>query len=177
MPYDTPTAGGEIDYRTSPAGIWKRGVIRERVAGQGASGYLALSQRLPANSRIVWAVLNNRNAITPRAASSTAASNVAIMGVALVYTAPSSLATNATESNVLVGCVQSAFGASVSANNMARGLAPVAATGGGIPATSYQYGVGTSPVTLYVLPFASTTASDANGTRRFYSTSATGTSQ
>jgi hypothetical protein len=177
MPYDTPTAGGEIDYRTSPAGIWKRGVIRERVAGQGASGYLTLSQQLPKNSKIVWAVVNNRNAITPRAASSAAASNVAIMGVALVYTAPSSLATNAATSNVLLACVQSAFGASVSANNMARGIAQAVTTAGGITPTAYLYGAGTAPVSMHLVPYASTVATDANGVGRFYVVSATGTSQ
>lgn len=177
MPATTPTLGGEIRRDSSPSGLRRAGVIYERVTGQGATGYLTLEQQLPANSRIVWATINNRNAITPRAASSAAASNVAIMGVALVYTAPTALATNAATANVLLACVQSAFGASVSANNQARGIQPAVTTGGGIAATVYQYSFGTSALSLHLVPYASTVATDANGVGRFYVVSSTGTSQ
>lgn len=180
MPYSTPQITGKVRNDLPGAGgfgTWARKCISERVTGQGASGYLTLSQTLPANSRIVWATLNNRNAITPRAASSAAASNVAIMGVALVYTAPTSLATNAATSNILCGLIQSAFGASVSANGQVAGLAVSATATGGLAPTAWQYGIGTASASIHVVPYASTVATDANGVGRYYVVSATGTSQ
>lgn len=179
MPYtNTPSTTGENVNVLPGAGQYKTGLIAERVTGMGASGYLQLQTVLPANARIVWATLNNRTAITPRAASSASATNVAIMGVALVWTAPTSLATGGTTANAAIGMIQTAFGASVASNSQARGLAPVAATGGGFVRTShYDSGVGTSPVSLYVIPYASTVATDANGVGRFYVVASTGTSQ
>ena len=150
MPSSVATTGGQVNNILPGAGgigTWARKCIVERVTGQGASGYLQLTRQLPANSRIVWASINNRNAIVPRAASSAAASNVAIMGVALVYTAPTSLATNAATSNVLLGLIQSAFGATVASNGQVQGLAVSAtATGGGLAPTAWQYGIGTTPI-------------------------------
>lgn len=181
MPSSVATTGGQVNNILPGAGgigTWARKCIVERVTGQGASGYLQLTRQLPANSRIVWASINNRNAIVPRAASSAAASNVAIMGVALVYTAPTSLATNAATSNVLLGLIQSAFGATVASNGQVQGLAVSAtATGGGLAPTAWQYGIGTAAANVYVVPYASTVATDANGVGRFYVVSATGTSQ
>lgn len=164
MPATTPQTGGEIQYFSVPAGQKKGGVISERVTGVGSSGYLMLNQMLPANSRIVWATLNNRNAITPRMASS-ASATAGQAGVALVFaTALTSIpgiagsAANST-SNFLIGMSQTAFTASVAANSVARGLAPVAATSGGLTVTShYITGAGTVAQNIFVLPYIQVTA-------------------
>lgn len=182
MPYTTPTTGGEVRNNLPGAGgpgSWARKCIFERVTGQGASGYITLKQKLPANSRIVWASLNNRNAITPRMASSASvAGTLGQAGIAIVITAPTALATNAATSNILLGCIQTATGASVAANQQVQGLAVSAtATGGGLAPTAWQYGVGTAEVSIHLVPYASTVATVADGVGRFYVVSSTGTSQ
>lgn len=185
MPNPTPVTGGETLYYSSPAGQWRRGIIRERVTGVGSSGYLELQQKLPKNSRIVHAILNNRNAITPRLASSAAQTTAGQAGVALVAaTALTSIpgiagsAANST-SNIVVGMIQTAAAASVAANSRAAGLAPAAATGGGIlDVTLFRNAPVTVDQSLFVLPFISTTAPTlVNVGFNVNTTATTGTSQ
>lgn len=183
MPSTTAITGGETLYYSSPAGGWRRGVIRERVTGVGSSGVLELVQQLPANSRIVHATLNNRNAITPRLASSAAQTTAGQAGVSLVLaTALTSIAgiagsaANST-SNILVGMIQTAAAASVSANSKASGLASAAATAGGFLDASLR-SVTTVAQKVFVLPYISTTAATlANAGFNVNTTATSGTSQ
>lgn len=183
MPSTTAITGGEINFALGgDNGIGGRriGVIRERVTGVGSSGYLQLVQQLPANSKIVWATLNNRNAITPRIASTAAQTTAGQLGVAIIIgTALPAAATSgvlSTSGNVLLGQVQTAAAGSIAANSVAKGLAIPAATGGGIPATTYNVAT-TVAQNIYVLPFLSTTAATATGSFYVNTTASTGTSQ
>lgn len=150
----------------------KRYTIKERVNVAGNMPFATLSQTWPAGSRFLYACIKNPSALTPVAASSAAATNAAIMGIALVSTAPTSLATNSATSNLLLSAVQTAFGAAIPSNSATRGNAALAATtAGGFTATSaydqYQNKL-TTDVTLYLVPYASTVSTDANGVGRFY---------
>jgi hypothetical protein len=185
MPNPTPVTGGETLYYSSPAGQWRRGVIRERVTGVGSSGYLQLQQKLPKNSKYVHAILNNRNAITPRMASSATAGAAGQAGVALVAAAAltsipgiAQSAANST-SNIISGMFQTAFGASVAANSRVQGIAAAAATAGGILDATLRGVVSTVDLSLFVLPFVSTAPTAQVTSVGFYvNTSATtGTTQ
>jgi hypothetical protein len=147
-------------------------VLRERVSFAGNMPFATLTKTWPAGARMIHACLSNPSALTPRAASSAAATNVAIMGVALVSTAPTALATNSATSNFILHQVQTAFAAAIPSNSVARGFAALAVTtAGGLTATSAFDSLinkTTSDVTLYLVPYASTVATDANGVGRFY---------
>lgn len=163
--------GGNIEYG------WydnqrKAGVIRERVAFAGNAPFAALTRQLPPGARIIWTAMKNPSALTPRAASSASATNTIQMGIALVATAPTSLATNSATSNIQLLTPQTAFGGTIPSNSAVRNFAVQGATtAGGLAATSFQtatYNDSTNAVTLYLVPYASTVSTDANGVGRFY---------
>lgn len=162
--------GGEITYG------WyngrKCGVIRERVAFAGNAPFATVTQKWPAASRLIHLAMKNPSALTPRASSSTAPTATNIMGVALVATAPTSLATNSATSNLLLHTPQTAFGAAVPSNSVERNFANFGATtAGGLAATSAPsatYNNSTSDVTLYLVPYASTVSTETGGVGRFF---------
>lgn len=141
--------------------------IRERATAAGNAQYAQLVKKLPAGSRIVWAQIKNNNAYSIDAG---AATNVAICGVALVFTAPSSLVGTTTGYNVALHGLQTAFGGSVSSNTLARGLAAPAATAGGVSGPIQN--TSTSDATLYLVPYASTVATAGNTNRYAYDATA-----
>jgi len=165
MPYTSAITGGEILPDQVQAGVWKQEVLRERVTVAGNSASATLTQKIPAGSRIIWAQMKSQSAITPRLASTAAATN-GQAGIALVYTAPTSLTTSSTVSNLIQLTPQTAFGAAIPSGTEVRGYAAAAATAGGFTSTGNFDNLTTSELTLYAVPYASTTgATDA--TQRF----------
>ncbi len=174
MPYTTAITGGEILTDQVQAGVWKQEVLRERVTAAANSPSATLAQKIPAGSRIIWATMKSASALTPRLAS-TAAATAGQAGVALVSTAPTSLTTSSTVSNILLLTPQTAFGAAIPVNTEVRGYAAAAATAGGLTATTGFDNLTTSDSTLSLVPYASTTgATDA--TQRFLVNTTTPTS-
>lgn len=177
-----PQTGGATNSFVPGTGPYRYRTISERVTGVGSSGFLALTQTLPANSRVVMATLNNRNIITPRISSSAAQTTAGQLGIAIALGTALTTLINAgalnTTSNILLGFVQSAAAASAAANSQASGLAPVAATGGGfIRTTMFDGGIGTVGKTLWVIPYLSVTAATATGSYWVDTTATTGTTQ
>lgn len=161
----TPLVGGQI--RRSIQAQWRPGHIIERVTTAQNTPFAQLSQQLPSGARITWATIKTATAV-PFYLGSTAAATNGQAAAALVWTAPSSLATGATTANLLLSVAQTAFGAAVPINSESRGYAASAATAGGIlqSAANWNMNTSTSALTFYVIPYASSTgATDA--TQRF----------
>lgn len=173
MPYTAAVTGGQILKDSFQAGSWKPETLEERVTVAGNSAYATLTQKIPAGSRIIWAQMKAQSAITPRLASTAAATN-GQAGIALVYTAPTALAAQTT-SSVLLLTPQTAFGAAIPSGTEVRGYAAAAATAGGFTSTVNNDNLTTSELTLYAVPYASTTgATDA--TQRFLANTTAATS-
>jgi hypothetical protein len=149
----SPSTGG-ITY-DNVVGVAKRnGMISERVAVTSGQCFATLSQTLPAGARVIWAAIKNTSAITPRIAS-TATTASGTGNLVLVNIAPTSLATGSTTSHLCLGPVQTAAVAAIAANSEGRGMVAGAVSAG------INQNTGTSAQTLYLIPYAGTTAGDA----------------
>lgn len=145
---------------------FRRAIITERVTGTGYSPSLTLTQTLPAGARIIQASMKAATAIPIRLGSSAAATAGQAGAALIIGTAPTALTTSLTTANWVVLTAQSAFAANLAKNATASRAWNVtaAATNGlilpttlNLPAT-LQSG---SARSIYVVPFAATTAAEA----------------
>ncbi len=163
------TGPQQIRYDTF-AGPAKRGWFVERVTVAGNMPFAALSTKFPPRSRILWSAIKNVDAVTPRLASSAAAS-AGNAGIALVWTAPTSLATGSLTSNVGVSVSQTAFGAAIPAGSIGRGVPGIATAiakgecGGQTPHVFQN--TSTSEQTFYLVPYLQGTATAAEATQTY----------
>lgn len=159
----TPPSGGRISRAIGAQ--WRPGCIQERVTLTAGAAFATLSQQLPAGARETCVVIKNATDLTLDLLGSADTTAAAGTGqLALVYTAPSSLATNATANNLAVGPTATAK------NEFTRGFAVYSTTagGGGIIDASHPSLVRALPTaarTYYILPWLSVTA--AGATKRF----------
>jgi hypothetical protein len=164
MAYSTvPKVGGEKLYENIGMGGMKIAHIRERVTGTGYCPSLTLSQKQPAKSKLIWAAIKAAGAVAVFAGSSATAS-AGTMGVAIVSTAPTSLATGATTANYVLIPSAAAIAAgvgSISDNAVGRGFAPSAATAGGLLLERSLENPNSTERVLYIVPFMQTTAAEA----------------
>jgi hypothetical protein len=160
----TPKVGGERLYEQVGMGGYKIAHVRERVTGTGFCPSLTLSQKQPAKSKLIWAAIKAAGAVAVYAGSS-AAATAGTMGVALVSTAPTSLATGATTANYALIPSAAAIGTtgygSITDNTVGRGTAPSAATAGGVLLDRSFENPASTERTLYLVPFMQTTAAEA----------------
>ena len=161
--------GGEKRYETPGMGGMKLLHIREKVRGAGISAALTLAQKQPPKSRLVWAAIKAAGAVSVSLGGTSAAGTDGNIGIALVGTTPTSLATNASTANYSIVDAAAAVGssgvASIADNTVGRGTAPSAATGGGVLLDRSLENAATTPRTLHLVPYLMTTA--ANNIRRF----------
>lgn len=160
----TPKVGGELLNETVGMGGFKIIHLRERVAGTGFCPSLTLARKQPAKSKLIWSAIKAAGAVGVYAGSS-AAATAGTLGVALVATAPTSLATGATTANFALIPSAAAIGTtgygSISDNAVGRGLALSAATAGGVLLERSLENPASTQVTLYLVPFMQTTAAEA----------------
>jgi hypothetical protein len=165
--------GGTTDYGWYSVGR-KSGMIRERVNVAGNLNSATLSQQLPPGAKIIWGSIKHATATTPYLSS--IATNTAVGLIALVGTAPSSLGTGATTSNFLVGpAVTSTVNTTpIPINSVKRDIAPANTTFGGVTATTQLVNNSTSAMSLYLIPYASSTGATDSTSRYFSSTGTAG---
>ena len=170
MAFTTPQTGAQqIRYDTF-SGPCKRGYFVERVTVAGNMPFAALATKFPPRSRIVWSAIKNVDAVTPRLSSS-AAATAGNAAIALVWTAPTSLATGSVTSNVGISVAQTAFGAAITAGSINRGVPGISTAvakgdGGGQTPQVYQNN-STSEQTFYLVPFLQGTATAAEATQSY----------
>jgi hypothetical protein len=131
----------------------KLSTIKERVTVDTDSAFATLSAKIPASSRLVWAALHNPDAITVEAANLTGVTSLRLSYV-LTDTAPTSLATNVTTDFIQAGAAGTMNttdrAETIAANSKSRGQPLNAAK---------EQNTTTSEKTLYIVPYAPTTAS------------------
>jgi hypothetical protein len=147
-----PPVGGTT--RGDLSGQWKRRYIQEKVSIAANSAYATLSQKLPAGAIIVAASIHNVDAMTLDILGTDTTAAHGRGNVALVGIAPTALTTGATTCHLLLGVGQTATAAAVPANSKSRGL-DSAAIRGNLQNTA------ATPKTLYLIPYAGTTAAGA----------------
>lgn len=170
MAFTTPQTGAQQIRWDGLSGPGKRGYFIERVTVAGNMPFAALATKFPARSRVLWNAIKNVDAITPRLASS-AAATAGNAAIALVWTAPTSLATGSVTSNIGLSVVQTAFGASIAAGSIGRGVPGVSTAiakgdGGGQTPQVFQ-NTSTSEQTFYLVPFLQGTATAAEATQSY----------
>lgn len=186
-----PSAAGYCPTTGKDDKAWYSGsrvghTIRERVSGTGLNAYLTLKTQIPKNSKIVMATLravtNVSFSLGQNATDTTAAQALTTpkLGVAMIWTAPSSatgsstsnLATLAANTSVTAGSAIITSGVSQNATALRAFQDTVAATNGLILATTLNLPAtlssGTAAQTVYIAPYAATTAADT--VRRFAGT-------
>lgn len=153
-----PKAGGEVDLGWY--GSRKCSKIRERVTVSVNDRFATLSQQLPGRSRLVWGLIRSNAALNLNAWTNASATNsaAAMAVVAVAGIAPTALATNATTSHAVLG----------PAAATATGTVPVGTVAAGAEAGGYNVGglgvlnnTSTSPITVYLVPYAAVTAGSA----------------
>lgn len=175
--YDYPVTGGQ-DKKDWYSGARVAHVIRERVTGTGKNAYLTLTKQIPANSRIIMATMRAASAVSfslgQNQTDTTAAQALTTpkLAAAMVLTAPSSVATNATTAALVTipaGTAAAASGAiasGIAANATAsRSWDTTAAatnclilpTTLNLPATLAS---GTAAKSVHIMPYGATTAAD-----------------
>lgn len=170
MAFTTPQTGAQQIRYDAFAGPAKRGYFVERVTVAGNMPFAALSTKFPPRSRVIWSAIKNVDAVTPRLASS-AAATAGNAAIALVWTAPTSLATGSVTSNIGLSVAQTAFGAAIPAASVGRGVPGVSTAiakgdGGGQTPQVFQ-NTSTSEQTFYLVPFLQGTATAAEATQSY----------
>jgi len=181
MPYNErtthfTTGGADVKEWYSNARVSH--TIREKVYGTGKNAYLTMVNTIPANSRIVMATMraatNVSFSLGQNQTDTTAAQALTTpkLGVAMVWTAPSSITASSTSALLTLAANTSAAAASalisngISQNATAlRSFQDTAAATNGLilpttlnlPATLMS---GSAARTIYIAPYAATTAAD-----------------
>jgi hypothetical protein len=138
--------------------------ILQKVVLSADSAYATLVTKLPASHRRVWAQLHNGQTLAINAADTTGATTV-VMSYVLTDVAPTSLTTNATTDILFQGSSSAAgLAGSVTANSKTRGQPANAAK---------EYNTSTSEQTLYLVPYAATTAASTAARYNVNTTAAT----
>jgi hypothetical protein len=163
----TIPTGGTLEYHVNqPITGYRRGIITERVTGTGYSPSLTLVKQIPAGARILMASMKAATAIPIRLGSSAVATAGQAGAAMIIGTAPTALTTSLTTANWVLLTAQSAFAANLAENAVGSRAWNVtsAATNGlilpttlNLPATPYS----ASARSVYVVPFAATTAAEA----------------
>lgn len=165
----TPKVGGEKLYENMSMGGMKISHIRERVTITGIAASATLAQKQPAKSRLIWSAIKAAGAVSLSLGGTSAAATDGNIGIALVSTIPTSLATGATTANFALldaaAAVNSSGVATITDNSVGRGLAPSASTAGGVLLERSLENAASTERTLYLVPFQMTTA--ANNIRKF----------
>lgn len=164
VPTSQFTTGGNISNKWFDQA--KRGVIREKVTGTGYQPSLTLTKQVPANARILMAAFKVSSSTVGFLIGSSAAQTTAgQVGVALIIgTAPTALTTSLTTANWATLTAQSAAGATLAQNaNAIRSWDGTAAATNGLILPTSRAGVeqSTAARSIYLVPFAATTAAEA----------------
>lgn len=165
MPVLAAQTGAAVSYAVPGGNNYRIGHINERVTGTGYQPFLTLTNPIPAGARLIMSAMKSATAIPIRLGSSAAAT--AGQGAAVVvWTVPTSITTSHSTNSLMTLTAQSAFAANIPINQAGVSIWDVAAAATNdllLAVTTYNNAhlVATAARTLYVVPYAATTAAEA----------------